>query len=434
MNRGRVAAIAVACAAFFLAFGYKTTLAAVIIDNTGYASYSSDLNIYHGIYDSAEVTSTLVANSISGGTTFYIEYRSGSDVSTCGGSLYVSSNVVGYSVITGAMPTSTNTLIRASGIWTGGNTNAGESIHITNAHGSTLGTCDFAGTNLGYADRSPTERVWWEPWLCITTDPTYSDCGAAAVPTISWIFPTNGTTTGPFYYWDLNTTGVDTSTPTIVIVASQLNATNTLNFSSPSNDGAIYYSGSTEQQIPANLPPTVWPTSTYYVEAGLFKSGSSTPIAQTGIISFTLSIAATSSQNPNGTITTGETSTTIAITGNCQFTSSSFFADPIGVIENSICGSISFLFLPNSPEQKDLAARFTNIQKSISKKPPFGYYSAFAGSIGTLQSSTPAFAVVNPTSTSAFSAIFTPIRSGFAWLLWILFGFWAFHRFRHFIP
>ncbi|MGH7604673.1 MAG: hypothetical protein ACRENK_11840 [Gemmatimonadaceae bacterium] len=253
------------------------------------------------------------------------------------------------------------------------------------------------------------------------------------IPTISFITPAPNSTIGTFFYWELGTTNVQTSTVSIVIIASQWNGTSTLDFSDPHDDGAIYEDASTTQQIPAHLTPSAAQTSTYYAMAGLFHSGSSTPYAQTGIISFTLDLEATSTQNPNGTIQLGGTQP-IPTTANCEYTSSTFFGDPVGNIREGICAALTFLFIPNTAEQNDLSQKFQNIQTPISRKPPFGYFQSASDALSGISSSTATTTLLNATSSAELATVTAPLDAGVAAVIGFMTITWLFHRARHFEP
>jgi hypothetical protein len=129
----------------------------------------------------------------------------------------------------------------------------------------------------------------------------------------------------------------------------------------------------------------------------------------------------------------GETSSSIPTTVNCSFTSSSIFADPIGVIQNGICNALTFLFLPNSPQQSDLGNRFNAVGGLISKKPPVGYFTIAQSDIAALGTSGAGSSTIISSSTrSSFSALFTPLDEGLAGTIACLALFWVIHRIRNF--
>lgn len=90
------------------------------------------------------------------------------------------------------------------------------------------------------------------------------------------------------------------------------------------------------------------------------------------------------------------------------------------------CEAAVYLFIPKTESFSQFSALFSQLQN----KPPFGYFSAIQSAIATLNaSSTPAFSLPN---LSGFDTLlFNPIKAGLDWILWILFGFWIFKKFRH---
>jgi hypothetical protein len=88
--------------------------------------------------------------------------------------------------------------------------------------------------------------------------------------------------------------------------------------------------------------------------------------------------------------------------------------------------AIQYLFLP-SP---DALNSFNGLYTLFRDKPPFGYIFAINNIISG----------VNITETSAFTLeslpvlntyIFTPLRTGIAWVLWVFFAFVLYTRFKH---
>lgn len=296
-----------------------------------------------------------------------------------------------------------------------------------------LGGADSNGSNFYQSCTGPNPYAGVAIESCRSLANSWVDVGLNTSPSISFITPSDGSTIGPFYYWEIGTAFVDTSTPSFLVISSQFNGTNTLSFNDPAADGAIFESASSTQQIPAHLTPTAWASSTYYAMAGLFHSGSSTPYASTTIISFRLDFAATSTQNPNGTIPLGNPQPAPS-SENCQYTSSTFFLDPVGNIREGICASLTFLFIPNSEEQRDLGTKFSNIGTSVSKKPPFGYFGAASNALSTVTSSTATTTLLNATSSAAIASVTAPLDSGLAAVIGFMTITWLFHRARHFEP
>jgi len=108
-----------------------------------------------------------------------------------------------------------------------------------------------------------------------------------------------------------------------------------------------------------------------------------------------------------------------------------------GVITGGFCRVFSFLFAPS----EESIERFVLLKNAMESKPPFGYVSIFSEEINSLSTA-------SSTTSTAFSSIevvedmqlnswgelsiFETIRNILVWVLWIVFGFYIFKRFRDF--
>lgn len=99
-----------------------------------------------------------------------------------------------------------------------------------------------------------------------------------------------------------------------------------------------------------------------------------------------------------------------------------------GFISYSICSLLVSLFVPS----QSVLNQFSNLTTNINTKPPIGYFTAIMNAVGSLTSTTPAFTISVDSTDPVNTTFFSPIRIGLAWILWLAFGFWVFHRFRHF--
>jgi hypothetical protein len=141
-------------------------------------------------------------------------------------------------------------------------------------------------------------------------------------------------------------------------------------------------------------------------------SVSSTILQDSGLISFQVYYPPSSFENITSTIPIS--STTIA-------------CDSGNIISDSFCGVLTWLFVP-SPAS---FTQFINLKSAIENKPPFGYFTAIKTSLSSLTVGTTSLMLVNASTTQAFSAIFSPLRTGLVWILWLMFAFWIFHRLRN---
>lgn len=93
-----------------------------------------------------------------------------------------------------------------------------------------------------------------------------------------------------------------------------------------------------------------------------------------------------------------------------------------GVLGNYIRDVFIWLFKPDSRVVNQFSTLFTSVQN----KPPFGYFTAIKNEFADLASGSP---TTSFGSISAISAIIDPLRTGFAWLLWLLFAVFLIKRF-----
>ena len=116
---------------------------------------------------------------------------------------------------------------------------------------------------------------------------------------------------------------------------------------------------------------------------------------------------------PTSTITT---STPIQIT-----------CDPnSGFFTYSFCNVFLYLFVPST----DSFNRFTTISEQIGNKPPIGYFTQIKNVLSNINASgTPVFNIGNYTPLN--NSIFTPLKTGMTWLLWLFFTVVIFNRIRH---
>jgi hypothetical protein len=127
----------------------------------------------------------------------------------------------------------------------------------------------------------------------------------------------------------------------------------------------------------------------------------------------------------------GETSSTIPNpTTNCQYSSSSFFDDPIGNIQNGICNALVFLFIPNSAEQTAMNVKFNDTWTQISNRVPFGYAGIIISAFQSFQAGTTTSTLITSSTYTALSSVLSPLKTGIAFLLILLLAFAIFYFVR----
>jgi len=326
----------------------------------------------------------------------------------------------------------------AAGITSGLFLNGVEVSSSTNGTGASPATSSVTGLSIpfSFGDNLQIGATWGYSTNGIfgtITGTNLTNSSSSPSPSITFSFPTDGTTTGPFYFWQLEITAAPLLDD-YILVASQWGSSSSLAFNPTLNDGALVVTVSSTQQIPnPHLPPTTWATSTYFASAGLFHLGSSTPYASSGIISFTLDIGATSTQNPAGTITTGGLSPVPSST-NCQYTSSSFFIDPVGNVREGICAALTFLFIPNASEQANLqyATSPSGTLGFVQKKPPFGYLVAASFALSQLSAATSSTSsLLSGSSSQVLGPALSPLDAGLGSIIFFMLILWFFGRGRH---
>jgi len=99
-----------------------------------------------------------------------------------------------------------------------------------------------------------------------------------------------------------------------------------------------------------------------------------------------------------------------------------------GLLGNMFRDVLLWLFKPST----QVLEYWYSIKDMVADKPPFGYYALIKDAFDELSSeAAPAFSLQTATSTATF--IFTPLKTGLAWIFWILFGVWFIKRFVHFV-
>jgi len=141
----------------------------------------------------------------------------------------------------------------------------------------------------------------------------------------------------------------------------------------------------------------------------------------------TTSTLLASSATSTFTIASGITiaTTTQFFVGACNYTTSSFLADPIGNLQQGICNAFAYLFVPTPPQQAVLASRLDTLKDTVGSKAPIGYFSLVRTAFNSL--------IVGATSTGdlaigAFSDFFDLLRTGLICIFWAMFAFWLLKR------
>jgi len=234
-------------------------------------------------------------------------------------------------------------------------------------------------------------------------------------PTLTWTYPTaSASLAGDFTDWRYQMTtgsgftgkaGIRYGTTTAMTDWVDIHTQNEYAGAYPNTSWGVY-------QKKSNLLTS----GTYYAQV-FIQNASSTDIATSTTISFTIGGGSITYNGVNSVDMPTSTSTDLIIT-----------CDPnSGFFTNSLCNMGVYLFKPSS----GVFDVWSGLWTVISAKPPLGYFTKTKEAIEG----------INTATTSAFTFedvsalddnIFTPLRTGVALLLWFMFGIWLFNRFRHF--
>jgi hypothetical protein len=104
-----------------------------------------------------------------------------------------------------------------------------------------------------------------------------------------------------------------------------------------------------------------------------------------------------------------------------------FSDQDFGLVGNFFRDVILYLF---KPSQENLT-RFSDLKATMETKAPFAYFVSTKNSLsGFNASAIPAFTLGQ--SSAIVNTIFTPLKTGLTWLLWIIFGFWVIRKISSF--
>jgi len=114
-----------------------------------------------------------------------------------------------------------------------------------------------------------------------------------------------------------------------------------------------------------------------------------------------------------------------------DFTSASSTADLAttcdtgsGAFANSLCKLLQAVFYPSQQSIDN----FSSLKEAMQNKPPFGYFTALSTALSDLSASSSASVDLSDLSGIG---IFDDFRTLISWVLWLLFGFWIYNKFRH---
>lgn len=248
---------------------------------------------------------------------------------------------------------------------------------------------------------------------------------------VSIVTPANATTTADFGSWIANYNKITTSTNAFLEILYSTTSSTISTATSTNVTGAFLDVKALPNAVSSSTSATVAKpeylnTTTYYARAFLTDGDYQTIngqlyfiktiLASSTMSSFTISSATTSFGSQWVAPTSTATSSNWVIT--CDSTS--------GFFGNSLCLLGAYLF---SPKYSDLD-QFKTLYTDLQNKPPFGYFNSIKNTlanVGASASSTYAFSDFSYLSGTFLGTLRTQV----GWLLYVFFGFWIFHRFRH---
>lgn len=235
---------------------------------------------------------------------------------------------------------------------------------------------------------------------------------ASPFPSFSFLIPEDGSTSPDFASWV-----VDIENATSGLLEIDYSPSGNAFFNA--SDSELFAVG--VSAIPAVVPKTILlaqlsTTTSWAAQANLWVNGTD---YYSSIINFNI-------------LPSGSTYQPTYYQAFCSFTSSSFLADPVGNIQNAICNSFAYLFIPSPSQQVAVSSQFSGIKNAVATKPPFGYFTAIQGVLYNASSvPSSSLVIVNASTAAAFSSILSPLNNLFSVILWILFAFWLFHTMRN---
>jgi len=98
-----------------------------------------------------------------------------------------------------------------------------------------------------------------------------------------------------------------------------------------------------------------------------------------------------------------------------------------GIFGNYIRDVLLWLFKPSTASVEI----FSGLKTTLETKAPFAYFVSVKNSLSGFSTTTaPNFVLAS--STGITNSIFTPLKTGLTWLLWIIFGFWLIRKISNF--
>ena len=240
-------------------------------------------------------------------------------------------------------------------------------------------------------------------------------------------YPGNGSTTPDFSNWVVNWGGTPpygNMTVYYGFSTSSWSYSDSVNFSPYVNVSPL---GIPKHQALWFVPLAV--PAQWYAQA--VDVGATSTVTST-IISFYVDPNAAAPPSSTSTIIAAPfyptASTTIVAISSCSTLTST---DPFG-IEMGLCNAISFLFVPSPDQQANLGVLFNGLKTTYGAKPPFGYLSSIVTPLQNfnVSSSLSWPKLTDASTTAAFSPVYGIFDAGFAAIVYVLLGFWVFHRAR----
>lgn len=220
-----------------------------------------------------------------------------------------------------------------------------------------------------------------------------------APSTIDFSYPSNNSTITDFSNWQLNINVPElTEFYKIKINYSSVQNGNYLNY----EDIAYTYGGNIARAVPKN---NLLNSGNWSATSKIYLNSTNELIAESPVVNFSITLSPGSGDPLPPTVTCEG--------GNW--------------VSDNFCRVLRYLFVPSSERLND----FKTLFEPIGDKIPFSYFNELKTAIsGVNSSATPAFTLNIPQNMQ--DTIFTPFRTAFTWVLWLIFGVWLFKRLNNF--
>lgn len=278
--------------------------------------------------------------------------------------------------------------------------------------GSSPATTTISGLSIPviYGDTITEEATWPYPTNGIfgTIYGSFGSNGSFFDPALSFLFPTNGTTTPIFTDWGLAATGLNASTSYTYQVRFSQSGSGSIgtdNGTSPAGITAdnIFFNSGIQFDVSQFTPSSSWTATAILIDNAIpFATGADVQpqdVASTSIAFTVLSNGTIVNTNSTSTYVVNSSTVnfvgsgiTTSVNGTCAAPTSSVFADPATYTSQSLayglCTTSVFLLVPSSQISGFMANSVSNLENVMPFSLAYGIFQAIQNA--TQSSSIPA--------------------------------------------